>query len=77
MPGLVADWKHSWGKAMRELDTHKFALMVTEAEAAMFCRYREIADSPDHVDEKMQMASALVDLRAVKVERLNWHPVQI
>jgi hypothetical protein len=41
----------------------------------MFRRYQEIADSPDHVDERMQMADALDDLHAVKVERLNWRPV--
>jgi hypothetical protein len=75
MPGLTADWKRSWGRAMRELDTDKFAQIVTEAEAAMFRRYQEIADSPDHVDERMQMADALDDLHAVKVERLNWRPV--
>jgi hypothetical protein len=75
MPGL-ADWKRSWGKAMRELDTHKFALMVTDAEAAMFRRYQEIADSPEHCDERVQMADALDDLRTVKVERLNWRPIQ-
>ena len=75
MPGLTADWKRSWEKAMRELDAHKFALLVSEAEADMFRRYQAIADSPAHIDERMQMADAPDDLLAVKVERLNWRPV--
>jgi hypothetical protein len=74
MPALISDWKRSWGKAMRELDTSKFALLVSEAEADMFRRYQVIADSPAHIEERMQMAGALDDLRAVKIERLNWRP---
>ena len=74
MPELTANWKLSWGTAMRELDTVKFALLVSAAEAHMFRRYQVIADSPAHIDERMQTANALVELRAVKVERLNWRP---
>jgi hypothetical protein len=74
MPRLTADWKQSWAKAMWELDTQKFALMVTEAETAMFRRYQEIADLPHHVEERMQMADTLDDLHAVKFERLNRRP---
>jgi hypothetical protein len=37
-------------------------------------KYQEIADSPNHREETAQMADALDDLRAVKVERLNWRP---
>jgi hypothetical protein len=74
MPGLISDWRRSWAKAMRELDTPKLALLVSEAEADMFRRYQVFADSPAHVEERMQMADALDDLRAVKVERLNWRP---
>jgi hypothetical protein len=77
MPGLTADWKRSWGRALRELDTAKFALLVSEAEADMFHRYQVIADSPDHSDERVQMADALDHLHAVKVERLKWRPSQI
>jgi hypothetical protein len=44
---------------MREPDTTKFALLVIEAETAMFRRYQEIAVSSDHIDERMQMADAL------------------
>lgn len=32
----TANWKRPWGRAMRETDTAKFALAVTEAETAMF-----------------------------------------
>lgn len=76
MPGLTSDWnwKLFWGKAMREPNAAKLAPLVTQAENAMFRRYQEIADSPDGRDERMQMALALNDLRAVKIERLNWRP---
>ena len=75
MHEVTANWRQSWGKAMRELDTAKFALAVTEAETDIFRRYQEIAGSPDHVEERMQMSAALDDLLAAKVDRLNWHPV--
>jgi hypothetical protein len=74
MPALTSDWKHSWAKAMRELDPAKFVLAVTEAETHMFLRYQEIVGSPDHVEERMQMSAALDDLLAAKVDRLNWRP---
>lgn len=77
MPEPTANWKESWEKAMRELDTAKFALAVTEAETDMFRRYQEIADSPAHVDERLQMADALDNLLAVKIERLDWRPAYL
>ena len=45
MPEVTTNWRQSWGKAMRKLDTTKFALAVTEAETDMFRRYQEIAGS--------------------------------
>lgn len=74
MPELTTNWKQSWGRAMGEMDTAKFALAVTEAETHMFRRYQEIAGSPDHIEERMQMSAALDDLLAAKVERLKWRP---
>jgi len=75
MPGFSANWKQSWGKAMREMDTDRFAVAVTDAETAMFRRYQVIADSSAHVQERMQMADALDNLLAAKVKRLHWRPV--
>jgi hypothetical protein len=75
-PEVTANWKGSWGRAMRELDTAKFALAVTAAETHMFRRYQDIAGSPDHVEERMQMSAALDDLLAAKFDRLNWRPAE-
>jgi hypothetical protein len=38
----------------------------------MFIRHEEIAGSPDHEDEKIQMANALEDLRLVQTHILGW-----
>jgi len=77
MPELASDWKLSWGRAMCERNAAQFALLVTKAETAMFRRYQEIADSPAYSEERIQMASALDDLAAVKAKRLNWRPARV
>ena len=66
MPDISSDWKPSYVMAMRELDRVRLKFLVSDAERAMFTRYRELADAPDHHDERVQMSNALEDLQAVR-----------
>jgi hypothetical protein len=70
MPDISSDWKPSYVMAMRELDRVRLQFLVTDAERAMSTRYREIADSPDHDDERVQMSNALEDLQVVRLSLL-------
>jgi hypothetical protein len=72
MPQISSDWKPSYVMAMGELNPARLKLFLDDAEAAMFVRYEEIADSPHHEEEKIQMANALEDLRVVKIHLLGW-----
>jgi hypothetical protein len=71
MPEISSDWKPSYVMAMRELNRARLRFLLTDAVSAMSTRYREIADSPGHDDERVQMSNALEDLRAVRVNLLS------
>jgi hypothetical protein len=75
MPNISSDWKPSYVMAMRELDRVRLKFLLTDAERAMFTRYKELADSPDHHDERVQMSNALEDLQAVRVNLLGQNKV--
>jgi hypothetical protein len=66
MPEISSDWKPSYVMAMRELNRVRLQFLVTDAEMAVLTRYKEIADSPDHDDERVEMSNALEDLYAVR-----------
>jgi hypothetical protein len=70
MPDISSDWKPSFVMAMRELNLVRLKFLVTDAERAVFTRYRELGDSPDHHDERVQMSNALEDLQAVRLSLL-------
>jgi hypothetical protein len=70
MPAISSDWKPSFVMAMRELNPVRLKFLVTDAERAVFTRYRELGDSPHHHDERVQMSNALEDLQAVRLSLL-------
>jgi hypothetical protein len=67
MPNISSDWKSSYVMALRELDRVRLKLLVADAERAVFTRYKEIGDFPEHHDERVQMANALEDLQDVRI----------
>lgn len=71
MPDISSDWKPSYVMAMRELNRTRLKFLLTDAERAMFTRYEELADSPDHHHERVQMSNALEDLQAVRLNLLT------
>ena len=71
MPEISSDWKPSYVMAMRELNRARLQFLLTDAEKAMFTRYKEIADCPGHDDERLEMSNALQDLRAVRLNLLS------
>jgi len=70
MPDINSDWRSSYVMAIRELDRVRLKFLVTNAERAVLTRYREIADSPDHHDERVQMSNAIEDLEAIRLSLL-------
>jgi hypothetical protein len=67
-------WKQSYREALRESDKEKLAKLVYAAEGAMFFRLLELADAPDHNEERNEIEVACADLLAVKIHKLGWPP---
>jgi hypothetical protein len=71
MPEISSDWKPSYVMALRELNRARLQFLLTDAVSAMSTRYREIADSPGHDDERVEMSNAFEDLQAVRLNLLS------
>jgi hypothetical protein len=66
-------WQREYEAALVELDPKKLLERVHTAEAAIFNRLQEIAqssDSPDQKAERQAIEDALASLRVLKQEKL-------
>ena len=66
------DWRSAYAAVLAETETTKLFKLVEVAEAAVLTRRASLQAASDHQSERQAMEEALVTLRAVKRERLNF-----
>lgn len=59
-------WKEVFMKALEEKDRDKAAQLLREADLAIFCRERELGNSPVHREELSAIAVAIEALRVTR-----------
>jgi hypothetical protein len=65
-------WKAAYEKTRWESGTEKLLTLLHATEAALFLRWQELEDVPEHREERDEMESAAKDLLAVKIHKLGW-----
>jgi hypothetical protein len=65
-------WQRAYEAALTETDTYALFKLVEVAEAAVLTRRASLEGSADHHPERQAIKEALLNLRAVKHERLNF-----
>lgn len=68
-------WQSAYEASLSELDPKKLLKRVHSAEAAIFNRLQELAQSPEsanHKAEQQAIADALATLRLLKRNKLNF-----
>ncbi len=68
-------WKELYTQALLESDKAKVALLVLAAELAMTERSRQLLDSPDHREERSELAFTQAALETIRFRKLGWPPV--
>jgi hypothetical protein len=68
-------WRDTYRRALNEQNPAKLANVVIEAETAIFMRFQELAGSPDHHAERVEMQTAARDLLAIKIQKLGYPPL--
>jgi hypothetical protein len=69
------EWRDSYRRALNEQDHSQLANVVIEAETAIFMRFQELAGTPDHHAERVDMQIAARDLLAIKIQKLGYPPL--
>lgn len=68
-------WQSAYETCLSELEPKKLLERVHEAEAAIFNRLQQLAQSPESSDQKAErqaIADALATLRILKRDKLNF-----
>jgi len=65
-------WKEPFLEALRESDKVKLAELVHAAEGAIFLRLQELAESPDHHEERSQINVACAALLSIQINKLGF-----
>jgi hypothetical protein len=68
-------WKEPYEKAIKEHNKEKLGELILQAETAIYQRFQELQNSPNHNVERSQIATATEQLLSLKVNRLGWPPV--
>ena len=72
MPDSYSSWKVRFESTLTETDETKLTELVHATEAAMFCRWQELAGSSDHHEERSEMDVASATLLSIKTHKLGW-----
>ena len=64
-------WKVYYREAMQETDAEMLTEFVLAAEHAIGLRLRELGDSADRYNERIEMKHAAADLLAIKTYKLH------
>jgi hypothetical protein len=68
-------WKELYAQALLESDREKVTLLVFAAELAMTERSRQLLNSPEHHEERSELAVAKAALETIRFRKLGWPPV--
>jgi hypothetical protein len=68
-------WKELYTQASLESDKEKVKLLVLAAELAMTERSRQLLNSPEHHEERTELAVAKAALETIRFRKLGWPPV--
>jgi hypothetical protein len=69
-------WQHDYEAALVELDPEKLSERIHTAEAAIFNRLQELAESSSNADQKAErqaIEDALAGLRVLQRDKLGFH----
>ena len=68
-------WKELCTQALVESDKKKVTLLILAAELAMTERSRHLLNSPEHHEERTELAVAKTALETIRFRKLGWPPV--
>ena len=68
-------WKQLYLWALIESDKEKLTGLIQAIEGAIASRSQELLNSPDHHEERSEMAAANAALLSIKTHKLGWPPV--
>jgi hypothetical protein len=68
-------WKELYLWALIESDKGKLTGLIQAIEHAIADRAQELSKSPDHYEERSEMAAANAALLSMKTHKLGWPPV--
>ena len=68
-------WKELYTQAFMESDRAKVTLLLLAAELAMTERSRQLLNSPEHHEERTELAAAKAALETIRFLKLGWPPV--
>jgi hypothetical protein len=69
---LYPEWQNEYQAALLELDRQKLSERVAAAEAAIYKRLQAISQNSDHHAERQAIADALVGIRVLMKEKLEF-----
>ena len=70
-------WKELYLSALIESDKEKLTGLIQAIEGAIASRSQELLNSPDHHQERSEMATANAALLSIKTQKLGWPPVRV
>ena len=70
-------WKEMYLWALIECDKEKLTGLIQATERAIASRSQELLNSPDHHEERSEMAAANAALLSIKTNKLGWPPVRV
>ncbi|MFZ0584248.1 MAG: hypothetical protein WAN72_03860 [Candidatus Acidiferrales bacterium] len=70
-------WKDLYLQTLLESDTEKLTELVHAAEYAITLRAQELLNSPNHHEERSEMAVAKASLLSIKTRRLGWPSIPL
>jgi hypothetical protein len=68
-------WKELFLWALIESDKEKLTGLIQAIERAIASRAQELSNSPDHHEERSEMAAANAALLSMKTNKLGWPAV--
>jgi hypothetical protein len=65
-------WRQQYEDAVAEQDLAKLPVKLTAAEDAILIRQMELAKTPETKEERRAVREAILHLRAIQIEKLNY-----
>jgi GTP cyclohydrolase I len=75
--GAKQRWQELYEAASAETHREKLTDVIGRVEEAMMKRLKEIAHSPNHLDERNAMVQASENLLVIKTKKLSYPPIEM